>query len=68
MQGSPGWSRCQGDRREDGLLQVVTVQSSTGADFRSEDGDRSIFNGQDSYIVSRNVLCLHTDDTTGAVV
>ena len=44
-----------GDWWEDG--QVVTVQSSTDTDFRSEGGDRSIFNGQHSYIVSMNVLC-----------
>ena len=46
-----------GDWWEDGLLQVVTVQSSTDTDFRSEGSDRSIFNGQHSYIVSMNVLC-----------
>ena len=42
---------------ENGFLQVVTVQSSTDTDFQSESGDRSIFNGQHSYIVSMNVLC-----------
>ena len=42
---------------ENGFLQVVTVQSSTDTDFQSESGDRSIFNGQYSYIVPMNVLC-----------
>ena len=44
-----------GDWWEDG--QVVTVQSSTDTDFRSESSDRSIFNGQYSYIVPMNLLC-----------
>ena len=60
-----------GDRREDGLLQVVTIQSAVGTDFRSENGrnsDRSIFNSKVSNIVLEKVLCFYTDKMIGNVV
>ena len=59
-----------GDRREDGLLQVVTIQNAIGTNFRSENGgnsNRSIFNSKVSNIVLK-VLCFYTDKVAGAVV
>ena len=54
----PGLEPVPEHRRDGGSLQVVTVQSSTVTDSRSEGGDWSVFNGQYFVFVSLNVLCL----------
>ena len=62
----------RGDRQEEGLLHVVTIQSAAGTDFWLGNGgnnDRTIVNGKVSNIlVRKKVLCFHTDKVAGAVV
>ena len=55
-------------RRDGSSPQVVTVQSSTVTDSRSEGGDRLVFNGQHFVIVFNEYVVSHTSNTTEAVV